>query len=176
MGCCERGARSSLPGETRGYGGSAGTRTAAGLFALALLVSGLLALVAPVASSGAMSGWSVSTVPGSGDDDVLLGTACTSGTQCFATGVTLGDLSSGTTVPTPIIDSWDGATWTYSSGAPLPAGVEGGLFGATCASPTDCWAVGTQLTAGGNGNSTGALVENWNGFAWSLEPTPTAEW
>ena len=143
------------------------------LTALALLVSGGLALVAPSASSAATSGWSVSTVPGSGEDDVLLGTACTSGTQCFAVGVTLGDLSSPTTVPTPIIDSWNGTSWNYSTGAPLPAGVEGGLFNITCASPVDCWAVGTQLEAGGNGNSTGALVENWNGTAWSVVPTPT---
>ena len=140
---------------------------------LASLLSGLLTVVAPSTGSAATSGWSVSTVPGSGEDDVLLGTACTSGTQCFAAGVTLGDLSSPTTVPTPIIDSWNGASWTYGSGAALPAGVEGGLFNIACASPVDCWAVGTQTEAGGNGNSTGALVENWNGTAWSVVPTPT---
>ncbi len=103
---------------------------------------------------------------------MLLGTACTSGTQCFAAGVTLGDLSSPTTVPTPIIDVWNGTSWNDSTGAPLPAGVEGGLFNITCASSADCWAVGAQLEAGGNGNSTGALVENWNGAAWSVVPTP----
>ncbi len=125
-----------------------------------------------MASSGATSGWSVSTVPGSGEDDVLLGTACASGTQCFAAGVTLGDLSSPNTVPTPLIDSWNGASWIYSTGAPLPAGVEGGLFNIACPNPIDCWAVGTELEAGGNGNSTGALVENWNGSSWSVVPTP----
>ena len=106
-------------------------------------------------------------------DDVLLGTACTSGTQCFAAGVTLGDLSSGNTTPIPIIDSFDGSSWTYGTGAPLPAGVEGGLFNITCASPVDCWAVGTETEVDGNGNSIAALVENWNGTVWSVVPTPT---
>jgi hypothetical protein len=148
-------------------------RLGTALAAFTLPVGGLLALVGPSTSSAATSGWSVSTVPGSGEDDVLLGTACTSGVQCFAAGVTLGDLSSPSTVPTPIIDSWNGASWTYSTGAALPAGVEGGLFDITCANSVDCWAVGTQLEAGGNGNSTGALIENWSGTAWSVVPTPT---
>jgi hypothetical protein len=147
----------------------------AGLTAFALFVGGLLIVVVPSAGTAATSGWSVSTVPGSGVDDVLLGTACTGGTQCFSTGISLGDLSSPTSVPTPIIDVWDGSRWTYTTGAPLSDGVEGGLFNVTCASPIDCWAVGAQLEAGGNGNSTGALVENWNGSAWSVVPTPTPD-
>jgi hypothetical protein len=143
------------------------------LAASALLSSVVWVIVAPATSSAATSSWTVSTVPGSGDDDVLLATDCISGAQCFATGVTLGDLSSGTTVPTPIIDSWNGLKWTYSTGAPLPTGVQGGLFNLTCASPVDCWAVGAKLEASGNGNSTGALIENWNGSKWSVVPVPT---
>ena len=143
------------------------------LAAFAVLSSGLLTVVTESTSGAATSGWSVSTVPGSGTDDVLLGTACTSGTQCFAAGVTLGDLSSGNTTPIPIIDSFDGSSWTYGTGAPLPAGVEGGLFNITCASPVDCWAVGTETEVDGNGNSIAALVENWNGTVWSVVPTPT---
>jgi hypothetical protein len=139
-----------------------------------LLSNGVWALVAPAAVSGAATaGWSVSTVPGSGEDDVLLGTACAGGSECFAVGVTLGDLSSPTTVPTPIVDTWNGSSWTYGVGAPLPAGLEGGLFDTTCASAVDCWAVGTELEAGGTGNPTGALIENWNGSSWSVVPTPT---
>jgi hypothetical protein len=106
-------------------------------------------------------------------DEVLLGTACTSSTQCFAAGITLGDLSSPTTAPTPVIDSWNGTSWMFGSGAPLPSGVQGGLFNVSCASPVECWAVGAQLETGGNGNSTGALVENWNGASWSVVQSPT---
>ena len=143
------------------------------LAALALPFGGLLTIVAQSTGGAATSGWSVSTVPGSGVDDVLLGTACTSGTQCFAAGVTLGDLTSGTTTPTPIIDSFDGSRWTYGTGAALPVGIEGGLFNITCVNSVDCWAVGTETETGGNGNSTGALIENWNGTDWSVVPTPT---
>ena len=100
--------------------------------AVTLLSSGVWAALAPADSSAAQSGWSVSTVPGSGQDDVLLGTACPSGADCIAVGVTLGDLSSGTTVPTPIVDTWNGSSWTYGTGAPLPSGLEGGLFDVTC--------------------------------------------
>ncbi len=141
--------------------------------AVTVLSNGVLALVAPTTSGAAVSGWSVSTVPGSGVDDVLLGTACPSGSDCLAVGVTLGDLNSPTTVPTPIIDNWNGSSWTYGTGAPLPSGLEGALFDVTCVNTADCWAVGTETQAGGNGNSTGALVENWNGAAWSVVPTAT---
>jgi hypothetical protein len=138
-----------------------------------LAASGAWVLVAPGQSGAAQSGWTVSTVPGSGQDDVLLGTACPSGADCFAVGVTLGDLSSGTTVPTPIVDTWNGSDWASGTGAPLSSGLEGGLFAVTCANASDCWAVGTETEAGGNGNSIGTLVENWNGATWSVVPTPT---
>ncbi|HVT42360.1 MAG TPA: hypothetical protein VHD39_05205, partial [Acidimicrobiales bacterium] len=130
-------------------------------------------MLASTVSGAATSGWSVSAVPGSGQDDVLLGTACPNGSDCVAVGVTLGDLAAGTTVPTPIVDTWNGSSWTYGTGAPLPSGLEGGFFGVSCLNAADCWAVGTETQAGGGGNSTGALVENWNGQAWSVVSTPT---
>ena len=105
-------------------------------------------------------------------DDVLLSTSCADAVACIAVGVTLGNLGGGNDAPTPIIDSWNGSEWSYGTGGALPAGYEGGLFGSTCAGAQDCWAVGAELAVAGNGNSTGALAENWNGSTWTVTPVP----
>ncbi|MGC9962584.1 MAG: hypothetical protein ABSE47_11875, partial [Acidimicrobiales bacterium] len=57
---------------------------------------------------------------------------------------------------------------------PEPAGsFDGKLIGATCASPTDCLAVGWGAATGA---LLGTLVEQWNGKAWEPQtsPNPTA--
>ncbi len=51
---------------------------------------------------------------------------------------------------------WNGSSWTEQS----PSG-SGELFGVAALSATDAWAVGT--TPDGD-----ALIERWNGSAWSV--------
>src|ERR1700722_18324406 len=105
---------------------------------LLLALSGLVIAASPQGVGAATSGWTVATVPGTGNDDVLLGTACPSANQCFAAGISLADIAGPTSIPSPIVDTWNGASWSLGGGAPLPAGFNGGLFDVACASTRVC--------------------------------------
>jgi hypothetical protein len=56
---------------------------------------------------------------------------------------------------------WNGRTWQVQQ---IPALPNSGLNGVTCASETDCVAVG--------GAGAAPLAEHWNGKAWAIQPTP----
>src|SRR5438093_1690579 len=62
---------------------------------------------------------------------------------------------------------WDGTSWSLSTPAPA-AGV---LYGVTCASASECWAVGGS----GDVETFGpTLIEKWDGTSWSVVPSPNA--
>ena len=102
---------------------------------------------------------------------MLISSTCANALQCWAVGVTLSNLGGSQSFPTPLVEAWNGTTWSIAQ-TPLPDGEGGGLFGATCVTGSDCWAVGGAVTAG-NGNPTGTLIEQWNGTSWSMVPSPT---
>jgi hypothetical protein len=136
---------------------------------VALLGSGL---GSSPAATPPTSGWYVATVPGTGADDVPLGSACASAFQCWVVGITLTNLSGGgPSSVSPLVESWHGSTWTLVA-PPLPPGDGGGLFGATCVNGSDCWAVGAVVASGAS-NPTGTLVEHWSGTGWSPVPSPS---
>jgi hypothetical protein len=61
-------------------------------------------------------------------------------------------------------------TCQWADGAqPAPVTTEGGLISVTAPSATDAWAVGTST--GSNGDQH-ALIEHWNGTAWTTTPVP----
>ena len=138
--------------------------------ASAALLGGAVALATPAATA-ATSGWYVATVPGTGADDVPFGSTCANALQCWAVGISLTNLGGGNQSVSPLIESWNGTTWTLVTPS-LPAGDGGGLFSATCVNGSDCWAVGA-VVASGNGNPTGTLIEHWDGTAWSAFPSPS---
>jgi hypothetical protein len=123
--------------------------------------------------------WSTQPTPNpagtaSGDFSMLSGLACTAATDCWAAG----NFGSNATVRTSLnqLLHWDGNAWTQDDGAPNPGGTAPGsnneLFGATCTSATDCWAVGDQ---GAIVNGTGAVDNqalHWDGSTWSAVTTP----
>ncbi len=59
----------------------------------------------------------------------------------------------------PLIEHWNGTTWSVVGSPPVPNGY---LHGIKAISPNDIWAVG----GGGNANLT--LIEHWNGATWSV--------
>ena len=150
-------------------------RRMAALLTLGAAVAALLGatvVVATPAATAATSGWYVATVPGTGADDVLLGSTCANALQCWAVGITLTNLGGGSSQSaSPLIESWNGTTWTLATPS-LPAGDGGGLFGATCVNGSDCWAVGAVLASGAS-NPTGTLIEHWDGTGWLAVPSPT---
>ena len=56
---------------------------------------------------------------------------------------------------------WNGRTWQVQQ---IPTPPSANLNGVTCASETDCVAVG--------GSNAGPLAEHWNGKTWAIQPTP----
>jgi hypothetical protein len=62
-----------------------------------------------------------------------------------------------TDAPSPVIEHWDGRTWTL---VPSPAILGGRLTAVSAASPDNAWAVGDLSTGGG-------LIEHWDGRAWT---------
>ena len=150
-------------------------RRAAALSTVVFIVAALLGstgVVSMQTAEAATSGWYVAPVPGTGADDVLLGSTCANSLQCWAVGITLENLGGGNpSSVSPLVEAWNGTTWTLVP-MPLPGGEGGGLFDATCVNGSDCWAVGA-VVATGSGNPTGTLIEQWNGTSWSVVPSPT---
>ncbi len=93
---------------------------------------------------------------------LLLGVTCTSASDCTAVGKYFPSAGSGDTQP--VIEHWDGASWSISS-SPTPPGPDYWLDGVTCVSASDCTAVG--------GYEDATLIEHWDGMAWSIVSSPT---
>ena len=123
--------------------------------------------------------WTPESVPDPGADGSLTGVSCASPTFCMAVGsVEVGNVgwNSGLT------ENWDGESWqvvpspNYPEDDLGPGFIGGGiLLGVSCVSAQACVADGYS---GGGVNSEGlgypglAVVETWDGTAWSLTPTP----
>jgi hypothetical protein len=64
--------------------------------------------------------------------------------------------------PGAFSELWDGAHWhTLTTPTGSPGFYE--LFGVSCVTASDCWAVG-----GIPGVNAGSLIERWDGSAWSI--------
>jgi len=132
--------------------------TAAGL-------SGLLIAAAAVALPAANAA-QAPAIPQPGSGSQLRAVTCTSASNCWA----VGDYGNGPVDASEALH-WDGSAWTLVS-TPNPAGAPNGhdiLYGVTCVSATDCWAVGES----GEGIiQHRTLALHWNGTSWSQVATP----
>jgi hypothetical protein len=142
-----------------------------GAFGCVLLAVAAMVVVSPGSLGAATpSGWNIVTSPSASttSNEILLGSACANAQECWGVGATV---SNGGRFE-PLLDQWDGASWTIAA-SPAPPGADGyGLFNVTCVTASDCWAVGA-ITSPEGGNPMGILTENWNGAAWSVVPSPT---
>ena len=66
----------------------------------------------------------------------------------------------------------DSATWAIVTSANTSTTEENVLYGVTCISPSNCWAVGEYYSSVSGKYKT--LIEQWNGSAWSIVPSPNA--
>ncbi|HEY1917581.1 MAG TPA: hypothetical protein VGH27_18585 [Streptosporangiaceae bacterium] len=123
----------------------------------------------PVAEHWNGHAWSLQAVPdpGKSQNSYLDGIACTSADSCMATGYYFTTGADGT--GKPITAQWNGHTWALLR-TPLPADSVGGgaLESVSCASATNCTAVGSYLDKGSYD-----LAEHWNGSAWTVQHTPS---
>ncbi len=81
----------------------------------------------------------------------------------------VGGSSRGTRVGSPLIEHWDGSTWSIVPATQPPDSV-GTLKGVSALSANDVWAVGSS-TIGNAASKT--LIEHWDGSTWSLVPSPS---
>jgi len=120
--------------------------------------------------------WSIVASPnttsviGATQDDVLSGVTCASASNCWAVGYssdpTIGIYQS-------LIEQWDGTSWTVVTSPNTSLIQNNYLFGVTCASASECWAVGYYYT--GNAAQSGVyrtLIEQWNGTSWAIVTSP----
>jgi hypothetical protein len=110
--------------------------------------------------------------PRTGGFSELIGLACASATSCWAVG-DYGHFLTQTFLSQTL--HWNGRRWSLVA-VPEPGGTGNGanqvLFGVTCSSPANCWAVGDYVPSGGDTLATLNLAVHWNGAAWSLVTTP----
>ena len=112
--------------------------------------------------------WTLAATPNPPGGGVFAGAAATSGSNAWAVGIA----GPGPGVPspaTPLIEHWNGKTWTVRK-YQVPA--QGGQFSSVAAaSPDNAWVVG--YTGPGNGIAgQQTLIEHWNGTTWKRVPSP----
>ena len=110
--------------------------------------------------------WTIVSSPNSGTAspfNFLTGVTCGSASECWA----VGHFFNGSVVVT-LIERWNGTAWSIVSSPNTGPTQSNSLFGVTCTSASDCWAVGNY--EGDSGAQT--LIERWNGIAWSIATSP----
>ena len=117
----------------------------------------------PLAQVWNGSRWSVQTTPepAGSTNSTLDGVSCTSPRACTAVGTSS---TSGNDVAT-LVEKWNGTSWSLQS-SPDPDTSNSGLLGGSCASGSDCIAVGYVTF--------GTLAEGWNGSSWTVQSTPSS--
>ena len=91
---------------------------------------------------------------------------CVSGSECWAVGHYLDGITS--TFQT-LIERWDGTAWAIVTSPNTSTAQSNLLFGLTCPSGSECWAVGSYSTASGVSRT---LIERWDGASWAIVNSP----
>jgi hypothetical protein len=101
----------------------------------------------------------------------LYGVQCLSARWCVAVGTigTTGTIGVSSTNFVPVVDRWDGSSWTQAR-PPVPVGATMSQLGAVaCSGTTACTAIGSS---GQGSGAPGLMAERWNGSAWKIQPVP----
>jgi hypothetical protein len=110
--------------------------------------------------------WKIVPSPNSGTTpNNLWGVAAVSATNIWAVG------SDGAPASPPtqtLIEHWNGKHWKVVA-SPNMGTAHNSLSGVTAVSATNIWTVGAYENSNGPGQT---LIENWNGSAWKVVPSP----
>jgi hypothetical protein len=77
-----------------------------------------------------------------------------------------------------LIEHWDGTSWSVAVSPNVSPAQGNLLYGATCTSGMDCWAVGEYYSSSSSNvcNDFGCgyqtLTEHWDGLSWTIIPSP----
>lgn len=96
----------------------------------------------------------------------LYGVTCVATADCWAVGYIY--TNSGTTFQT-LIEHWDGISWSIVESPNTLPTQSNVLYGVTCVSATDCWAVGSY----NNGIAEQTLTQRWDGISWVTVASPS---
>jgi hypothetical protein len=122
-------------------------------------LAGASVLIASAAS--AATGWTVTAVPQTGNNTILLGAAARTSTDAWAVGEQFA--AAGQAPPPPVSYHWNGFAWSIVATPTL--GVSSALLAVSASAATDAWAVGFSILGR---HDDGTLIEHWNGTAWSV--------
>jgi len=145
------------------------------LFIILPVISLALMGVSPVQAShaapAAHAQWTITPSPSRGTAaSNLRDIAAISATDAWAVGSWSDRIDFTHSTPSqPLIEHWDGTTWTEVPSPDLGEGEGGALNTVVAISPSDVWAAGGQDHAAGD---TTSLIEHWDGSAWNVVPGP----
>jgi hypothetical protein len=122
-------------------------------------LAGASVLIASTAS--AATGWTVASVPQTGNNTILLGASAASSSSAWAVGEQFA--GAGQAPPPPVSYHWNGSAWSPVATPAL--GVSSSLMAVSTSTATDAWAVGFSILGR---HDDGTLMEHWNGTAWSV--------
>jgi len=120
----------------------------------------------PLVSGAQSNDWSIVSSPNTSatQSNALRGVACVSASECWAVGYYLADNAAQT-----LIERWDGTSWAIVSSPNTSSTQSNFLLGVTCASASECWAVGYYY----NDNVISqTLIERWDGTSWTIVSSP----
>ena len=119
--------------------------------------------------------WGIVSSPSTSavEDNYLTSVTCASSADCWAVGYHYINTVEGPIYQT-LIEHWDGTAWaifTSPNTSPVQQNV---LFSVSCASVSECWAVGFYLA--GDASVVNAffqtLIERWDGSSWTIANSP----
>jgi hypothetical protein len=138
-------------------------RMAAGVVTVVLTLASVVAFASP---AGAAPSWTIVASPNRKGSSytTMSGDSCPSATFCVAVG-----RSAGPTINRTLVEQWNGTDWSLVASPNAPRSIYSSLSGVSCPNVTSCVAVGTRSTSN---NSSGTLIEQWNGAGWSMMTSP----
>ena len=101
----------------------------------------------------------------------LNGVTCPSPTDCTAAGFVSTDTET-TFTTQPLLEHWNGTSWSVVPTVPPGTTDAAQLLAVSCASATDCAAVGLDIHLGASPFEK-ALTEHWDGKTWNVVPSAT---
>ncbi len=120
-------------------------------------------------------GWKFAPAPSAVEGELnLVAVDCPATNLCFAVG-DLATFTLNTFDVGPVVERWNGSTWTTLTVPEVPGSVSTALNSIDCTSATHCVAVGDSITGNFRKPATvhdDAVIAEWDGTAWTIANTP----